>query len=147
MSEKYVSILELDEYNIIFHESGVVTGFWFVLERIKLDYEEKARAQTESRGYKEQITKMNHLNMLFDVLVGRNVPIDALIVQYEVALVMQFICHHIMKNPKTGKPVIKVNIIREGHDEANELKPTATDIENLEKKAPQLVVVQPQKGS
>ena len=148
MSNKYVSILERDEYNINFLENGMVTGYWLVFARVKADFSAKMKEQTESRGYKEKIMKLNELNELYDTLCLRNVPIDALTVQYEMSLIMQYIAHHIIKNPKTGKPEFRVYIHREGHEEDFELAPSAQDSENNSKKATRLMVVEPQqKGS
>ena len=148
MSEPFKSILEWSEYDIHFQENGIAQGYWFLFERIKHDFEAKQQAGVASKGYLSKVIWLSRLNALNDSLVMRNLPIEAMIAQYEGALVMQYIAHHILKDKKTGKPLFTVTITKDGHSEANELKPSDVETEKDKTPTPTLALVGlPEKGS
>ena len=131
----FSKLFEIKEYHIHLDQGGPVPGYWLAFERIANDYETKAKKGIESKGYTELILELNRLHALLDIVVLRNVPTDIMLLQYEGALVMQYIARHILKE-------FKIVIHSAEHSEEREYSPSEQNLADLDTK----VVTLPVKG-
>ena len=104
-----VSIYDRDELTISFTEDGKVQGFWTAFERVKVDYAEKISKGNASKGYTDDVTRINALIQLSSNISYSGVQAEYLDIMAELALLIKSTAEQCVRLDKEGK-TLKINI-------------------------------------